>query len=256
MKRKILCFAAVCHISIAAVCAQGMPVIDVSNLLETIYNGYQMYQQVQTSIQQLQYAYESTKAQLQQLQQLDYSSIGSFTDAVSVVDKHLSFLRRTEDRFKYMRIRIGDGSYSLAELYKIPGNAFNELADDLTREMTDYEKAVAWSHYGLQPANYFYAKKLGDRATDLAGTLAAMSETAQERATENSQTVSEALAASRSAESMLAGIQAQTEILSALYDMTVGLSTILATFTDYTQAIEMSNKPIYQPMQASSDFLK
>ncbi|MCD1654499.1 hypothetical protein K7J14_07245 [Treponema zuelzerae] len=82
------------------------PVIDMAHILETVHNGYQMYQSVLNSIKQVEYAYVTTQAQLKQLQQLDMSEIKSFSDAVSYVDKQIDFVRKTENRFKAISVEV------------------------------------------------------------------------------------------------------------------------------------------------------
>ena len=129
------------------------PVIDSPHILETIWNGYKLYQSVLNSIQQLEYAYITTQTQLKSIQQMDLEDIRSFTDAVSLVDKQINFVRTTENRFKNISVSVGGKRVPLSQFYRIPGESVDMIVHDMTAEMSDWEKARAWSHYGLHPAN-------------------------------------------------------------------------------------------------------
>lgn len=135
-----------------SVSAQGYPVIDVAHILESIYNGYQIYQNVQNTLQGLVYSYESMKAHLQQLKEFDYESLDSFRDIVRFVDRQLSYVRNMENRLNNMRVTVDGKTIPLKRIYELP-----EAAGEGEREFWT-QKARAWSHYGLHPVNYYYAQ--------------------------------------------------------------------------------------------------
>ncbi|MCD1656212.1 hypothetical protein K7J14_16075 [Treponema zuelzerae] len=116
------------------------PVIDMAHILETVHNGYQMYQSVLNSIKQVEYAYVTTQAQLKQLQQLDMSEIKSFSDAVSYVDKQIDFVRKTENRFKAISVEVGGKKVPISQFYRLPGEAIDMVENDMTSDMSDWEK--------------------------------------------------------------------------------------------------------------------
>lgn len=245
-----------CIAGTAPLFSQGMPVIDAAHILESIYNGYQIYQSVQNTLQQLRYTYESVKAQIQMLQRFDYSSIGSFTQAVSFVDRQLSFFRNTENRLKNMRVRVGNKNYDLLSIYEVPGAATEKLWGDLTREMTVEERARAWSHYGLRPVNYMYVETWKARITDASKKLAGLADSVEENIETASREVDEITATSRETDSTVGLLQASIEMQGILFKQLTQMNYSLATMGQLMGDSEQSKIHVPDKMVASKDFLK
>jgi len=189
---------------------------DVANLLETIHNGYLTYQSVLNSIEQIKYAYESTQIQLQQIQQLKIEDIQSFTDAVNYVDKQVDFVRQTENRFKSISMNVGGTNIPLTEFYKAPGAAYDMVKDNMTAKMSDWEKARAWSHFGLNPANYFYLKAWGGRIEEASKQLVVVEEVIKENNQKTAKEVKEIADKANQSGSELAVLQASMAMLQIL----------------------------------------
>jgi ABC-type phosphate transport system auxiliary subunit len=239
--------------------AQGYPVIDVAHILESIYNGYQIYQNVQNTLQQLVYSYESMKAHLQQLKTFDYHSLNSFTDAVRFADRQLNYVRNMENRFSNMRVPVGRKSVPLKRIYELPEAAEEMISEEIdfwSREMTEAEKARAWSHYGLRPVNYHYAQTWKRRVRDAAQQLAVLADAAEENMESSAREVEEITAGARESDSTVALLQANIEmqrVLAAqLMQMNYQLSAAGRLQSDQT----MKEGRIPQRMPVSSDFLK
>jgi hypothetical protein len=238
--------------------AQGTPVIDAAHILESIYNGYQIYQQVQNTLQGLVYSYESMKAHLQQLERFDYSSINSFTDAVKFADRQLTFVRTTENRLNNMRVRVGGKSIPLKELYMLPVEIERQQREFWMRDMTAEEKARAWSHYGLRPVNYRYTQTWKARITEAARQLSALADAAEENMESSAKEVEEIVDKSRESESesTVALLQANIEMQRVLAAqlMQLNYQTALAGRLEGDQA--MRDERILQRLYVSSDFLE
>ncbi len=231
---------------LANIVCQGTPVIDIAHILETIRNGAQVYQQVQTGIQQMQYQYQSMKAQLKALQQLDPSKIQSFSDAVSMVDKNLTFLRNTENNIKNMRIKVGENNYSLFDLYKAPGGVFSQMTDLWTREMSDAEKARAWSYYGLDPRNYNYVQTWKGRINEGAQKLASMSFQMDAMVEENAKFNDELLQESMNSDSTITQMQIMNAYMAGVRGDLSMLNSIMASLGNmigdkFVSEIQMNN---------------
>lgn len=253
MKKNVMLILTFLMISTAKA---NLPVIDIPHILETIYNGYQMYQQVQNTIQQIQYQYESTKAQLQNLTSFDFSSIENFKDAMSFVDENLSFIRNTEDALKNMKVTIGNSSYDLSSLYKIPGGVFDELTDLWTREMTDAEKAAIWSKYGLSPKNYQYTKVWKDRIVDGSKKLAALSGTVEKHNQKNAEIVADIVAKAKETNSEVGLSQALLELEGRLFTEMQQISYNTLLIGNLISDKVMSEEHIPPEIQVSDSFLK
>jgi hypothetical protein len=256
VKTVLLIMVLLTGVNILPAAAQGYPVIDMAHILESIYNGYQIYQNVQNTLQGLIYSYESTKAQLQQLKNFDYSSINSFTDMVRFVDRQLTFMRQTEYRLNNMRVRVGGKAIPLKSMYELPGAIYESQRDLWTREMTDAEKARAWSHYGLQPVNYYYAQTWKERITEAAQELSAIADGAEENMESSAKEVDDLSARSRESDSTVALLQANIEMQRILAGelMKMNYQLSLAGRLQGDQA--MQNQQVPQRMTVSSDFLK
>lgn len=194
----------------------ALPVFDLPHILETIYNGYQMYQSLQSSIKQLEYAYIQTQTQLKQLQQLDISSITNFREAVSLVDQQIDFVRKAENRFKSISVRVGETSVPLSQFYRIPGEAEEMVIADMTRNMSEWEKARAWSHYGLNPANYMYVKAWEGRLQDASKQMVVIDEIIAENNEQTAQAVEGIVNEAMGNESQLAVLQSMTALMQIL----------------------------------------
>jgi hypothetical protein len=252
----ILAAAVLTCAGIVPVSAQGYPVIDVAHILESIYIGYQIYQNVQNTLQGLVYTYESMKAQLQQLKEFDYGSLDSFTDTVRFVDRQLSFMRNTENRLNNMRVRVGGTAVPLKRIYELPEVIIEQQEEFWTREMSPEEKARAWSHYGLQPANYYYARTWKGRIRDAAAALAALSDEAEENMEESAREAAEIAERSRESDSTVALLQANVEMQRVLAGqlMQMNYQLSLAGRLQGDQAVRDEHLP--QRIPVSSDFLK
>ncbi len=193
-----------------------MPVFDAPHILETIYNGYQMYQSVQNSLKNLEYAYQTTQAQLKQLQQLRIDDIASFQDAVSFVDAQVDFVRQTENRFKSIGVNVGGKNVPLTQFYRVPFEAYNMVKDDMTANMSDWEKARAWSHYGLNPANYFYMKAMGTRLHEAQKQMAVIGDVIKQNQEKTAEKVEGLMAAAEETESSLAVLQSLTAMMQIM----------------------------------------
>ncbi len=216
IKKLCLLVALLCSFRSISSFAQGTPVIDTAHILETIHNGYQMYQSVMNSIKQLEYAYVSTQAQLKQLQQMDMSKVRSFSDAVSYVDKHIDFLRRTENRFKAISVSVGNKRVPISQFYRLPGEAVNMIEHDMTKDMSDWEKARAWSHYGLNPANYMYMVAWKGRLNEAAKQMTVIGDVLEENRRVASQEMDAIMKEAEKSESSLAVLQSLTALMQIL----------------------------------------
>lgn len=193
-----------------------MPVFDAPHILETIYNGYQLYQDVQNSLKSLEYAYQTTQAQLKQLQQLRIDDIASFQDAVSFVDSQVDFVRQTENRFKSIGVNVGGKNVPLTQFYRVPFEAYNMVKDDMTANMSEWDKARAWSHYGLNPANYFYMKAMGERLLEAKKQMSVIDEVIKDNQKKTAEKVDGLMTASKETESSLAVLQSLTAMMQIL----------------------------------------
>jgi hypothetical protein len=71
MKKKVFLVAMMIMFK-SGIFAQGYPVMDITNILTAIQNGYHLYQQLQTNINQLRNAYEQLQQAVKSFRHLTY----------------------------------------------------------------------------------------------------------------------------------------------------------------------------------------
>lgn len=232
-------------------------VMDAPHILETIWNGYQLYQSVLNSIQQLEYAYITTQTQLKSIQQMNLSDIRSFTDAVSLVDKQINFVRTTENRFKNISVSVGGKRVPLSQFYRIPGESVDMIVNDMTAEMSDWEKARAWSHYGLHPANYMYARAWQNRVNDAAKQIAVIKDVIAENNQKTADEVEAITKAAEESDSSLAVLQSMTALMQILIGEQMEANRLNAMAQEYQHDKDMlSDMPVSSRSTFSDDWIE
>lgn len=251
-----VCIVFNCILISTPVIAQVVPVIDPAHILETIHNGYQTYQSVLNSIKQLEYAYVSTQAQLKQLQQLDMNKIRSFTDAVSYVDKQIDFVRKTENRFKMITVSVGGKNVPITQFYRLPGEAVDMIVHDLTADMSDWEKARAWSRYGLNPANYMYTVAWKGRLNEAAKQMTVIGDVIEENNRIAAQEMDAIMAEAEKSESSLAVLQSLTALMQILIGQQMEANRLNALNIRYQADRDMAaDLPVEQKGRYSKDWI-
>jgi prefoldin subunit 5 len=185
MKRKILAIVLVLFAG-SSVFA-GYPVIDISNIIASIENGY-------TLVQQLQAMYENIKNGIEQLnrtrknfeafdiKQLSMRDpLGSWRRIMTYGNRMMTYEENMEAVINNKNLKIGNGSYSLAELFTSPstiqdmmGNAVTFTAvDPFSKKLSPEEQAIFHSKYGMSYGHYLrihaLGVKIGEKAAELAG---------------------------------------------------------------------------------------
>lgn len=237
--------------------AQPVAVVDAPHILETIWNGYQLYQSILNSIQQLEYAYITTQTQLKSIQQMNLKDIRSFTDAVSLIDKQINFVRTTENRFKNIGVSVGGKKVPLSQFYRIPGESVDMIVHDMTAEMSDWEKARAWSHYGLHPANYMYVRAWQNRVNEAGKQLAVINDVIAENNQKTAEEVEAIATAAEETDSSLAVLQSMTALMQILIGEQMEANRLNAMAQEYQHDKDMlSDTPVTSRSTFSDDWVE
>ena len=173
--------------------AQGYPVFDAANLMQSIESVYQYYQQIQHTIEQVQNTYTQIEQAAKQMQSInfdDLSSLGdnfsgmsdnpfefitgvrnSAMDITKSVNKQMNKVNNLQDSLTKRSIKFGDMDFSVADLCGAgdPGRnlfGFTENAWDVTvkagqdtvagyeGKLTYKQKQKIMKKYGMSPRNY------------------------------------------------------------------------------------------------------
>jgi conjugal transfer/entry exclusion protein len=169
MKKKIVLIVMLIVLK-SGIFAQGYPVMDITNILTAIQNGYHLYQQLQTNINQLRNAYEQLQQAVKSFQALDISKLdakdplGSWRTIMTYANTQANNVKKIEGIMNAKNLKIGNNSWSLTDLYKSnPAKTAKDMfsaganfvaVDPFEREKTTEEKAMFHSRYGMEYGNY------------------------------------------------------------------------------------------------------
>jgi conjugal transfer/entry exclusion protein len=196
MKRKIMILAMAVMAS-GGVFA-GYPVIDISNIIASIENGYTLVQQVQAmyeniknGIQQLDEARKNfEKFDLKELSLKD--PLGSWGKIMTYGNRMMTYEENMEAVINRKNLKIGNSAYSLADLFISPstipdmmGGAVDFAAvDPFSKKLTPEEQAVFHSKYGMSYGHYLrihtLGVKIGEKAAELTGYSGKLEENLKE----------------------------------------------------------------------------
>jgi conjugal transfer/entry exclusion protein len=166
--------------------AQGYPVMDITNILSSIQNGYTMVQQLQAMYNNLKTAYDQLQQQIKNFESFDFNALdakdplGSWRSLTTYADRMMTYEQNIETIVKRKDIRIGNGSYSLGDLFTTPVmkdmamDAWNfTVVDPFEKRLTPAEKTVFHRKYGMSYGNYMRINQMGEilkkKASEVAG---------------------------------------------------------------------------------------
>lgn len=206
MKKKLLALvlgAGLCANSFGA----GTPVFDfilnsteITNVLATIDQLYEAYDQTMNQIQMIQQNYERLQFAIEQAATFNFNEIqwdgdldfrNEIKNATSQVNRQLNNIRSIRNSLTAKTVNIGgqsfsfaslcginDGNGSLEEMVHAAGNYYNDAfakaAKTWAEGVSDDDAQRLWARYGLSPANYRMVQdvktKLNEKLSYLIGS--------------------------------------------------------------------------------------
>ncbi|MDR0494241.1 MAG: hypothetical protein LBG95_01245 [Treponema sp.] len=175
MKKKLL-IAALALMANMGVFAQGYPVIDVSSIVTAITNGYTMYQQLQTMYSTVKNSYDQLQQQIKSFESFDIKTLnaqdplGSWRSLNTYADRMMTYEQNIESIINRKDIKVGNGSYSLKDMFSAPvktaGNMIQDgvhyVIDPLENQLTPEERAAFHKKFGMSYGNYMRFQKMGE----------------------------------------------------------------------------------------------
>ena len=157
-----------------------MPVIDLTNVLQAIEQGYTMYQQLQAMYNQIQNSYAQLQQQIEnykglRMDKLDAQDpLGSWRSLMTYADRLMTYEENIENIMKTKSMKWGRNNFSLADVYsKAPfgedGYLKGSFDDPFERELTTEEKAMFHSKYGISYGHYMRYNMIGEQICEKAG---------------------------------------------------------------------------------------
>jgi conjugal transfer/entry exclusion protein len=185
MKRKILIavLAFMCGGGVFA----GYPVIDISNVIASIENGYTLVQQLQAMYENIRNGVEQLNETRKNFEAFDVKQLslkdplGSWRKIMTYGNRMMTYEENIESVINNKNLKIGNNSYSLADLFTSPltvpemlSDAVNFTAvDPFSRKLSPQEQAIFHSKYGMSYGHYLrihtLGVKIGEKAAELTG---------------------------------------------------------------------------------------
>jgi conjugal transfer/entry exclusion protein len=179
MNRKIIVLVMVLTIMAGMnAAAQGYPVMDITNLFTAIENGLTMMEQLQTMYNTLKTSYDQLQQQIKNFESFDFKNLdakdplGSWKSINTYANRMMNYEQNIESIINRKDIKIGNGSYSLGDIFTTPpgetmrsmtmdGVSFT-MIDPFERKLTTEEKAVFHQKYGMSYGNYMRINHMGE----------------------------------------------------------------------------------------------
>lgn len=192
-KIKALILALAIGAGASSVFAQGYPVLDVANLMESIESVYQYYQQIQNTIEQVQNTYKQIEQAAQQMASMNWDDLknlgdnfngmsenpfevitgvrNSAQDITKAVNKNMNKINDIQDSLTRESIQFGDMKFSVADLcgagdpkknlagfaqnaWDVTVDAGQDAVAGYVGNLTYAQKQAIARKYGMSPKNY------------------------------------------------------------------------------------------------------
>jgi len=185
--------------------AQGYPVIDVTNILTSIQNGYTMVQQLQTMYSSLKTSYDQLEQQIKSFESLDFNSLdakdplGSWKSLTTYANRMMTYEQNIESIVNRKDIKIGNGSYSLGDIFKSPAGAMKDMTvdglkftviDPFENKLSPEERAIFLRKYGMSFGHHIRLAQMGDILQKKSAEVVAYSSNLQKNLAEDREKLS------------------------------------------------------------------
>ncbi|MDR2923625.1 MAG: hypothetical protein LBU85_09835 [Treponema sp.] len=261
MKRKIMA-AALAALAGGSVFA-GYPVVDISNIIASIENGY-------TLVQQLQAMYENIKNNIEQLNEtrknfeaFDLKQIslkdplGSWGKIMTYGNRMMTYEGNMESIINNKSLKIGNSSYSLADLFTSPstipdmaGAAVGFTAvDPFSKKLSPEEQAIFHSKYGMSYGHYLRIHTLGVRTGEKAAELAGYAESLDKNLKEDREALSKMLDEVSDGDSIVEQAQVTNAQLAAQCQELKSQTSLLSKLGEEIASEASRNQLLQQAME-------
>jgi conjugal transfer/entry exclusion protein len=179
--------------------AQGYPVIDISNVIQSIQNGYTMVEQLNAMYSYIKSSYDQLQQQIKSFESFDFSKlnandpIGSWRSIMTYGSRMMTYEKNIENIINKRDIKIGEGAYSLGDLFMSPGNTVVDMTidglsfvyDPFEKQLSPQEKAAFHQKYGMSYGNYMRINHFGEALKKKSAEVVGYSDGFQKNLTED-----------------------------------------------------------------------
>lgn len=226
---------------LVGVSSANAPVIDITNLLQAIQQGYSMYQQLETMFQQLKNAKEQLEKQKKNFESLSLGELdaldplGSWSSIMGYADSVASYTENIESVFKSKSMQWGDVSFSYEDLYSTDfyERAITEAWDDpFEKTLSTEEKAEFHSQFGMSYGHYMRYNALANELTQTAGQTKSKLEEMQIKIQEDREHADTIASSGVETESVLTAAKSQAALTELGVQTAITQADILASLYD------------------------
>jgi len=231
MKRKMAFLAVVLGIMVnRGVSAQGYPVMDVSAIVAAITNGFTMLQQLQAMYDQIKTAYNQLQQQIKNFESFDFDSLdakdplGSWGSLTTYANRMMTYEQNIESIINKKDIKIGNGSYSLGDIFKSPAGTVQNMAigganyvvDPFENKLSPAERAAFHQKYGMSYGNYMRIYQMREMLKKKAAEVVGYSSKLQENLAEDRERLDSITGDMKDSESTVQQQQISNAIMSTM----------------------------------------
>jgi len=252
MKKKALITALGTMVNMG-VFAQGQPVMDITNIIASIQNGYTMVQQLQSMYENIQTSYKQLQEQIKSFESFDFKSLdikdplGSWRSINTYADRMMTYEENIEAILTRKDIKIGNGSYSLTDIFTTPpdktiqnmaADGVTFVVDPLEAKLSDHEKAVFHQKYGMSYGHYMRFNTLGGMLKDKAAEVVGYTKNLQENLSEDRERLDHITKDVFESESMIQQQQMNNAMISIMAQDTKTQAELLAKIAQQLAVME------------------
>jgi len=181
--------------------AQGYPVIDMTNYVKAVENGYTMAQQLQTMHNSLKTAYDQLQQQIKSFESFDFKNLnardpsGSWKSINTYANRMMTYEQNIESIINRKDIKIGNSSYSLGDIFTTPPTATMQnmpmdglsfaAIDPFEKKLSAEERAAFRRKFGMSFGNYMRINEMGEMLKKKSAEVVGYSNGLQENLTED-----------------------------------------------------------------------
>ena len=264
--KKSLVFIAMAIILNTGLWAQGYPVMDISNIVASLQNGYTMIQQLQALYSTIKTSYDQLQQQIKSFESFDFNSLdardplGSWRSLNTYANRMITYEGNIESIINRKDIKIGGSSYSLGDLFTAPPpktvrnmavEGFNFVAiDPFEKKLSPEERAAFHQRYGMTYGNSTRLRQMGESLQKKAAEIVGYSTSLQHNLEEDREKLSSITSDLFDSESTVQQQQINNAVMSIMAQDVKTQANLLGSIA---QQIAVSTAQIQLEKQALMD---
>jgi conjugal transfer/entry exclusion protein len=211
------------------VIAQGYPVIDITNIIASIENGYTLVQQLEAMYNNIQNSYEQLQKQIKSFESFDFNELdardplGSWRSIMTYADRMMTYEENIESILNNKNLKIGNASYSLGDL--LTSNSIITVAgmmeeavgfvavDPFERKLSPEEKAIFHQKYGMSYGHYMRYNYIGEALQKKAAEIQAYNDALEKELITDRKRLDEIVKVDISTESTIKNVQKMNSLM-------------------------------------------